>query len=113
MTIGKDRGRRKKPEYQLKIAKERIILLLNEGIGVYKERPDLTKRYYKSAKKIGMRYNVGMPRELKRKFCKYCFSYLIEGWRFKKGHMYVKCQKCGKILRYPYKSKKNLIRTKI
>lgn len=98
-------SRRKKPAYQIKIANERIAILLNEAVNIHKERPDLARRYFSLAKKIGMRYNVSIHKQMKRKFCKHCFSYLSEGWRFKKGRAYVKCKNCGRILIYPYKPK--------
>jgi ribonuclease P protein subunit RPR2 len=100
-------NRRAKPEYQLKIAKERIQILLEEAMKVHKDQPNLAKRYFLLAKKIGMRYNVRLPKHLKRRFCKYCFSYISEGWRFKSGRMYVKCRDCGRTMRYPYKPRKD------
>lgn len=107
MPRNNERQRRSKPTYQIKIAKERIAILLDEAEKAHKERADLARRYFHLAKKIGMRYNVDMPRHLKRRFCKYCFSYLSEGWRFKKGRMYIKCKNCKKTIRYPYKPKTN------
>jgi ribonuclease P protein subunit RPR2 len=100
------RARGTKPIGQIKIAKERIAILIEEASRVHTTRPDLARRYFQLAKKIGMRYNVRIPRQAKRKFCKYCFSYLAEGWRFKKGRASVVCRNCGKIIRYPYKPKK-------
>lgn len=101
-----DSGRRKKPDYQIKIAKERIAILLIEAVKVFDERPDLAKRYFTLAKKIGMRYNVSLPGDMKRKFCKKCDAYMPEGWRFKKGRASIKCQNCGHKMVYPYKPKK-------
>jgi len=98
--------RRAKPEYQIKIAKERIGILIDHAVNASKDNPKMARRYYRLAKKIGMRYNVRMPKHLKRRFCKYCFSYLESGWRFKKGRMYITCSVCGKIIRYPYKPKR-------
>jgi ribonuclease P protein subunit RPR2 len=96
--------RRNKPAAQLKLAKERMAMLLERSLSIHGERPDLSRRYYQLAKKIGMRYNVHMPGELKRKFCKNCFSFL-EGWRLKNGIMRATCRECGAIARYPYKGK--------
>lgn len=95
--------RRRKPEYQMKIAKERVGILLDEAVKARTENPNLSRRYFQLAKKIGMRYNMRMPRSAKRSFCKKCFSYLGEGWRFKKGRAYVKCRNCGFVKYYPYK----------
>lgn len=92
---------RGKPVYQIKIAKERIIILFDEA----KKRPDFAKRYVELAKKIGMRYNVRLEGH-KRKFCKYCSSYFIpknSTTRMKNGILNVTCKDCNKTNRFPYK----------
>ncbi|MCX6815840.1 MAG: ribonuclease P [Candidatus Aenigmarchaeota archaeon] len=96
-------NRRTKPDYQIKLAKERIDILAKEAEKAHAENPKMARRYYKLAKKIGMRYNVKIPTVVKRKFCKWCFSFLSEGWRLKKGVMRNTCKTCGKHIRYPYK----------
>ncbi len=96
-----------KPEYQLRIARERIAILFNEAA---QAEPELAKRYMKLAKKIGMRYNIRLG-VLKRRFCRHCFSYFTaenSRRRMKNGIMNVMCLSCGKITRYPYKSKSEL-----
>ena len=100
------RARGQKPVEQIKIAKERIQLLIRQSIDVHTSRPDLSRRYFQLAKKIGMRYNIRISREQKRKFCKKCFSYIGEGWRFKKGRAQAVCRHCGDVMRYPYKPKR-------
>src|SRR3989338_5771704 len=93
-----------KPEYQLRIARERIAILFSEASAA---EPELAKRYMKLAKKIGMRYNIRLGK-LKRRFCRHCFSYFTAGnsrRRMKSGIMNVTCLSCGKITRYPYKSR--------
>ncbi|MEM7819818.1 MAG: ribonuclease P protein component 4 [Candidatus Aenigmatarchaeota archaeon] len=104
--MAKERSR-KKPEHQVKIAKERIQILFDEAEKVKVERPELAKRYVKLAKKIGMRFNVHIPKHLKRKYCKYCYSYFVFGrnatHRLKRGIVNIKCLNCNKTIRYPYK----------
>lgn len=100
------RRRGTKPIDQIKIAKERMHLLMERAISMHSSRPDLSRRYFQLSKKIGMRYNVRIHREYKRKFCKHCFSFLGEGWRLKNGRMSVTCKNCGKTMRYLYKPKK-------
>jgi len=99
----------RKPEVQIKIAKERIELLCKEAEKTARERPDLAKRYVRLAKKIGMRYNVRLG-NLKRRFCRHCFSYFIPGktcsQRLRNGKVTIKCFSCNKTIRYPYKIKK-------
>ena len=98
------RQRGSKPEYQLKIAKERIELLFAEAEKTDDKR--LAKRYVELARKIGMRYNVRIPPELKRRYCKYCHNLLFDSRRrLKQGIMAITCKYCGKTLRYPYKGR--------
>ena len=97
---------RKKPEYQLKMARERMDILLDKAIEMHASRPDLARRYFLLAKKIGMRYNVRMPAVAKRRFCKKCFSYLSGGWRTRRGKVTVTCKACGHVMRYPYRERK-------
>ncbi|MCD6381752.1 MAG: hypothetical protein J7L43_02120 [Candidatus Aenigmarchaeota archaeon] len=92
-----------------KIAKERIQILFEEAEkAAKKDRFELADRYVELARKIGMRYNVRIPRELKRRFCKYCYTYLYPGKTAevkidsKKKVVKVKCLKCGKVMNFPY-----------
>ena len=100
--------RGKKPEEQIKIAKERIAILFSEAEKTVKEDPELAKRYMKLAKRIGMRYNVRLGR-LRRKFCRHCYSFFLPGvncqQRIKKGRINIKCFTCNKTIRYPFKEK--------
>ena len=99
----------RKPESQIKIAKERIDILFKKAEGTARERPELARRYMKLAKKIGMRYNVRLG-NLKKRFCRHCYSFLLPGIncskRLRRGKITVKCFSCNKTIRYPYKSKK-------
>ncbi|MBI2076529.1 MAG: hypothetical protein HYT72_04755 [Candidatus Aenigmarchaeota archaeon] len=97
---------RNKPEYQLKIAAERIELLFKEAAKA--ANPEMAKNYVRLAKKIGMRYNVRIPKKFKRMYCKYCFSFLAPDnskMRLKGGRLNVKCFSCNKTMRYLYKRK--------
>jgi len=72
----KKRQRGKKPEYQLKIARERIEILLNMAEKEFRKHPGRSARYVELARKIGTRYNVRLTKEQKRKFCKNCNTLL-------------------------------------
>ncbi|MCD6226435.1 MAG: ribonuclease P [Candidatus Aenigmarchaeota archaeon] len=97
--------KRRKPSWQIKIAKERIKRLLE----LAKEKNE--SRYISLAKKIGMRYNVRLPKKIKRKICKKCNIFLIPGKTCsirldsKNKCIIIKCKKCNSIYRYPYKRK--------
>jgi ribonuclease P protein subunit RPR2 len=103
------RVRTGKPRWQQKIAKERIQILFDLAEKEFKKHPERSKRYVELARKIGLRYNIRFPKELKRKFCKNCNSLLIPGYssqvriKSEKKVLEVKCLNCKKIYRYPYK----------
>lgn len=96
----------KKPEYQIKIAKERIAILINEAEKIAEQDMNLARRYFQLARKIGMRYNIRLGKT-KRKFCKNCYTYLIPGktsqHKIKNGTITITCILCRKSARYPYK----------
>jgi len=97
-------NRRSKPEYQIKIAKERIEILFSEAEKrSKKDEYGLQRRYVRLAKLIGMRYNVKIPTALKRKYCKHCYTFLFpkSKSRTKKGIVTIKCFNCGRKIRYP------------
>jgi ribonuclease P protein subunit RPR2 len=99
----------KKPTWQQDIAKERIDILFNLAEKEFKKHPERSRRYVELARKIGLRYNIRFPKELKRKFCKNCNNLLKPGIGSqvridsKKRAIFIKCLKCNKIYRHPYK----------
>jgi len=102
------RTRSKKPDWQQNIAKERIQILFDLAEKEFKKYPERSRRYVQLARKIGLRYNVRLPKEIKRKFCRKCDSLLLPGRSCtvrldsKKRALTIKCLNCNKIYRYPY-----------
>jgi ribonuclease P protein subunit RPR2 len=92
---------RKKPEYQIQIARERIEILFSEA----KKAPDdLGRRYMRLAKKIGMRYNVKLGPQKKKLFCKHCFTpFGGAKSRLKDGYLVRECKNCKRITKMKYK----------
>jgi ribonuclease P protein subunit RPR2 len=94
-----------------KIARERIRILMDlaekESLNGRMERTD---RYVALAKKIGMRYNVRFPRELSRKVCKHCDSFLLPSVncrvRLTGRTVSIYCFKCKEYTRIPYLKEK-------
>ena len=68
--------RRTKPEWQKKVARERIETLFIKAGEIFSEKPERSHRYVEMARKIAMRYNVRIPSGLKKRFCKKCYKYL-------------------------------------
>lgn len=102
--------RRIKPNWQKEIALERIEILFQEADKQAKQgNTDLSDRYVKLARKIGMKYQVTIPRKLKMYFCRKCYSYLYPGKtstkRIKNDRINIKCLKCGNIMKYPLDKK--------
>ena len=97
-----------KPEWQTKIAKERIAILFDEARTIAGDDKKLANRYVELARRIGMRYNVRLPGELKKHVCKKCKSYLAPSTaRFstKNKILRIQCLACKRINRYPLRKK--------
>jgi ribonuclease P protein subunit RPR2 len=93
---------------RLNIAKERISMLLDMA----QQRAaagemDLADRYAQLARKIGMRYNLPMPKGFNLRFCRKCLKYLVPGkntrFRTSAGKLSRQCLECGGIYRMPLK----------
>jgi len=117
-SIKKRRRCSLKPLWQRKLAMESINYLLKEAEKAAKRREyELSKRYVFLAKRTGMKYNVRIPGDLKRKICKNCLVFLIPGKNAKvrilskKKRVVVTCLLCNHVRRFPYakeKSRKNI-----
>ncbi|MFC1801498.1 ribonuclease P protein component 4 [Nanoarchaeota archaeon] len=70
----------------------------------------LANRYVHLARKIAMKARIRMPKELKRQYCKHCYSYLKSGQnariRTREGKLIIYCLECKKHSRIPLKSNK-------
>jgi len=90
-----------------KEALEKIKTLFYEAEKQFSKNPSLSNRYVKLARKIAMKFNVTMPREFKRKFCKHCYSYLVPNKncrvRIHKSRVIYSCNNCKKFMRFVLK----------
>ena len=100
----------KKQEKTKEIALERVKKLFSEAKKVFKEDKALANRYVTLARKIAMKARMSIPAELKRKFCKHCYKYLMPGIncrvRTHEGKVVYYCLECKKFMRFPYKKRK-------
>ncbi len=98
---------KQKAKTNRKIALERVKILFEQAKKIFKEDPKLAHRYVYLARKISMRFKVRIPRELKRKFCKHCYKYLVPNIncrvRIHNGHVVYYCLECKKYMRFKYK----------
>ncbi len=100
------RGRRTKETVDL--VKRRIRRLFDLADAEAKAgNAGLADRYMAMARKLSTRYNVRIPRSMKRRMCPDCQAYLMIGdaatYRVRRGRVIVHCQRCGATIRRPYK----------
>src|SRR3989344_8883510 len=70
---------KKNKEKQRKEALVLVKKLFEEAKSSFSKNPSLSNKYVKLARKTAMKVNLRLPRELKRRFCKHCYSYLVPG----------------------------------
>jgi len=86
------------------IASERMqILIERAGESARAGEQALADRYAQLARALGMRYNIRLPPQFKRRLCRACGSYLVPGRnmraRLRPGRAVWSCLKCGSIKR--------------
>ena len=90
-----------------KIGLEKIKTLFSEAELQFSKNPKLSNKYVNLARKIAMKYNITMPREFKRKFCKHCYVYLVPNKncrvRIHKSRVIYSCDNCKKFMRFGLK----------
>jgi ribonuclease P protein subunit RPR2 len=98
--------RKKQKDWAKDMAYQRIMRLFELADEEFRMHPDRSDRYVRLARRIGMRYRVRMPSELKQRICRHCHSYLVHGatarTRLHGTHIATTCIACGKQMRIPY-----------
>ncbi len=98
---------RRRKGLERRVARERIDLLfsLAEREAVEGNLARAT-RYAQLARRIGMRYNVPLPRPFRMLYCRGCGGYMAPGSsasvRLRRSKVVVTCRACGRIYRFPY-----------
>ena len=94
---------------QKEIAKERVKTLFQQAEKVFSRNKSLANRYVTLARKIAMKVKLRIPLELKRKFCKHCYKFLMPGKnariRTRDGKVIISCLECKKFTRVPVKKR--------
>jgi ribonuclease P protein subunit RPR2 len=103
-----------KPRWVRDLALKRIEILLRLAEAEVRGHPQRAKRYVSLACKLSSRYNVTLPREMKRRMCKKCNAFLVPGYnltvradRKTKSMLYI-CKECGARKRYGYSAKRSV-----
>jgi len=90
-----------------RVAKARIEELFVQAQEMFSLDPSLSTRYVFLARKLAMRFKVRIPRELKRRFCKHCYTYLVASKnarvRVQNKKVIILCENCRKFTRIPVK----------
>ncbi|MBI2085670.1 MAG: ribonuclease P [Candidatus Aenigmarchaeota archaeon] len=87
---------------------ERVHRLFELAEESHNEKTDMANRYVELARDIAMHYKIGMPKQLRTKFCRECGAYLSPGSTStvrtnpRKKAVIIKCNKCGNVKRLPY-----------
>jgi|TARA_Y100000310_G_scaffold281258_1_gene301608 ribonuclease P protein subunit RPR2 len=106
--MSKKHVRAKSSENNKKVAKERILELFKQAKLKFKGNKSLANRYVGLARKIAMKYRLSIPKDLRRKFCKKCYKYLVPGVncriRIQKGKRVLLCMECKYISRIHFKN---------
>ncbi len=94
---------------QREIASERITRLFEEADkAALAGELELSDEYVGNARKISIRNNLPIPSELKRKYCRHCYKYLLPGKtsqvrvNSREKKVDVSCLLCGKKSCHPY-----------
>ena len=110
--VVKKRKPAKKQKQQKELAVERIERLFSLAEINFRKNPERSHRYISLARKIAIRFNIRLKKDLKRKFCKRCYRYLVPGVncavrvRSSQQSIITKCLECGNIMRHPYRKER-------
>ncbi len=90
-----------------KIALERIWRLFELAEQEFTAHPERSRRYVGLARRISSRNKAPIPAELKKRYCKKCGAFLVEGKNSESGEagtmLEITCKECGAL----FKKRKN------
>jgi ribonuclease P protein subunit RPR2 len=90
-----------------KQAKTDILKYLDLAKKSFKQDSKKSNLYVHKARLLAMKHNIRLPKELKRTFCKHCYSYLVPGVncrvRTREGKLIYYCLNCKRYMRIPLK----------
>ena len=101
----------RKPDWQKKIARERIGILFSLAKNEFSSHPERSNRYVQLAGRIGKRYNIKLGSR-EGSFCRKCMHFLVPGRNSRvrtsprQEALIVKCLDCGSLSRHPYRREK-------
>lgn len=88
--------------YKIEI-KKKLIKLYKLALDVYDNNPELSRRYIFLLLRIKRKFRYPLPKELRNKFCKRCYTVWIPGKtlsiRIRRGKIIYRCLNCGYVKR--------------
>ena len=100
----KFKGTRKEQQKQ---ALTEIIDILGKAKESFAEKPELSHKYAKKARRTALKYKLNLPLSVKRRICKRCHAFLVPGKNLRvratRGHITYYCLECKKFTRVGYK----------
>ena len=105
----RNKNRRKENEKQERkiLYSEAINFLLEESLALRSTDPELSKEYFISAQKMGMRGRQHLPKPYRLYFCRYC-KYPVQTSKMQvrlnnaKKQITYSCSNCGQKFRFGY-----------
>lgn len=101
-----------KPGWVKELAEKRIRKLFKQAEQEFEDHPERSDRYMEIAHKISKRYNVPIPKDLKKKICPECHGYWKPDQTVKvrtdpqNSRVIYRCQECEAERTYGYREQK-------
>lgn len=99
-----------KKKREAKQAKKQIEEYFKLASTAFSKSKKLANDYIRKARNLAMKYKIRLSKELKRRFCKHCYSYLVPGKnlriRLYGRKVIYYCLECKKFMRFPYYKRK-------
>lgn len=99
------------------IVRERMQILFALAEKEARRNPERSRRYVALARKLGTRFRLRMPPEMKRRFCRKCGALWVHGRNVKArlkpgdGRVVYHCE-CGARKGFPFSGKKKAVSAK-
>lgn len=104
------RTKKNKKKKERKKSEQQIIEYFKLAKKSFPKSKKLANDYVRKARNLVMKYKIRLPRELKRRFCKHCYSYLVPSSnlrvRLQGKKVIYYCLECKKFMRFPYNKKR-------
>ena len=96
-----------KPKEQIIIAVDMVKGLFRQADSMFNKDKTLANTYVKMGLKIARKYKLKLPRDIKRRYCKHCHSFLRIGVncrvRIGEKNVIYSCLECRNFMRFPHK----------